>query len=89
MNISGFRCHGLRGNPKRWSLGLTGNYRITFGWSGQDALEIDLEDYHWYIVSLKYKLLFLLKSFEILPSVDYGRGIDFRDALENPRFEFI
>ena len=26
----------LQGNPKRWSVRVTGNYRITFGWSGED-----------------------------------------------------
>jgi toxin HigB-1 len=46
MNIAGFRFHGLQGNPKRWSVRVTGNYRITFGWSGEDALEVDFEDYH-------------------------------------------
>jgi proteic killer suppression protein len=25
---------------------VTGNYRITFGWSGENALDIDFEDYH-------------------------------------------
>ena len=45
MNISGFRFHGLQGNPKRRSVRVTGNYRITFGWSGENALDIDLEDY--------------------------------------------
>jgi len=29
MNIAGFRFHALRGNPKRWSVRVTGNYRIT------------------------------------------------------------
>jgi len=37
---------GLQGNPKRWSMRVTGNYRITFGWSGENALDIDFEDYH-------------------------------------------
>jgi len=46
MNIAGFHFHGLRGIPKRWSVRGTGNYRITFGWSGESAMEIDLEDYH-------------------------------------------
>ena len=46
MNIAGFRFHGLQGNPKRWSVRVTGNYRITFGWSGENALEVDFEDYH-------------------------------------------
>ena len=46
MNIAGFRFHGLHGNPKRWSVRVTGNYRITFGWSGDSALDVDFEDYH-------------------------------------------
>ena len=46
MNIAGFRFHGLQGNPKRWSVRETGNYRITFGWSGESALDVDYEDYH-------------------------------------------
>ena len=46
MNIAGFHFHGLQGGPKRWSVRVTGNYRITFGWSGKDAVDIDFEDYH-------------------------------------------
>ena len=46
MNIAGFHFHGLQGNPKRWSLRVTGNYRVTFGWSGETAVDIDFEDYH-------------------------------------------
>jgi proteic killer suppression protein len=46
VNIAGFRFHGLHSNPKRWSLRVTGNYRIAFGWSGETAVDIDLEDYH-------------------------------------------
>jgi proteic killer suppression protein len=46
MNIAGLRFHALRGKPPRWSVRVTGNYRITFGWSGEDAIEVDLEDYH-------------------------------------------
>jgi proteic killer suppression protein len=46
MNITGFRFYDLRGNPKRWSVRVTGNYRITFGWSGENALDVDFEDYH-------------------------------------------
>jgi len=41
-----FRFHGLQGKPPRWSVRVTGNYRITFGWSGENALDVDLEDYH-------------------------------------------
>ena len=46
MNIAGFRFHSLQGNPKRWSVRVTGNYRVTFGWSGENALDVDFEDYH-------------------------------------------
>ena len=46
MNIAGFHFHGLQGNPKRRSLRVTGNYRVTFGWSGETAVDIDFEDYH-------------------------------------------
>ena len=46
MNIAGFHFHGLQGKPKRWSVRVTGNYRVTFGWSGEAAVDIDLEDYH-------------------------------------------
>ena len=46
MNIEGYRFHVLHGDPKRWSVRVTGNYRITFGWSGESALDVDFEDYH-------------------------------------------
>ena len=45
MNIAGFRFHGLQGKPKRWSVRVTGNYRITFGWLGDSALDVDFEHY--------------------------------------------
>jgi proteic killer suppression protein len=45
MNIAGFRFHGLQGKPQRWSVRVSGNCRITFGWSGEDALDVDFEDY--------------------------------------------
>ena len=46
MNIAGFRFHGLQGKPQRWSVRMTGNCRITFGWSGENAMDVDFEDYH-------------------------------------------
>ena len=46
MNVAGFRFHSLRGTPRRWSVSVTGNYRITFGWAGEEACDIDFEDYH-------------------------------------------
>ena len=46
MNLAGYRFHGLRGAPKRWSVRVTANYRITFAWSGENAEDVDFEDYH-------------------------------------------
>lgn len=46
MNLPGYRFHGLQGKPKRYALDASGNYRVTFGWEGEDAIEVDLEDYH-------------------------------------------
>jgi proteic killer suppression protein len=46
MNIAGLHFHGLQGNPKRWSLRVTANYRVTFSWDGEMATDIDFEDYH-------------------------------------------
>jgi proteic killer suppression protein len=46
MNLAGYRLHSLHGNPQRWSVRVSANYRITFGWSGENADGVDLEDYH-------------------------------------------
>jgi proteic killer suppression protein len=47
MNIAGFRFHALKGESKgRFAVWASENWRITFGWDGEDAIEIDLEDYH-------------------------------------------
>ena len=47
MNLPGYRFHGLRGRDKgRYAVDASGNWRITFGWNGKDAVDIDLEDYH-------------------------------------------
>ncbi len=46
MDIPGFRFHILHGNPVRYSVWVTGNYRVTFEWDGQDATRVDYEDYH-------------------------------------------
>jgi proteic killer suppression protein len=46
MNIAGLHFHALQGKPKRWSLRVTANYRITFSWSDETAMDVDFEDYH-------------------------------------------
>lgn len=46
MDLPGYRFHSLRGEPKRYATDASGNYRMTFGWEVQDAIGVDLEDYH-------------------------------------------
>jgi toxin HigB-1 len=47
MNLAGYRFHSLHGGTlQRWSVRVTANYRITFAWSGENAEDIDFEDYH-------------------------------------------
>ena len=46
LNIPGFGFHGLEGNPKRYAVSVSGNYRITFEWEGKDAMQVLYEDYH-------------------------------------------
>ena len=45
MNFAGYHFHGLQGSPKRYSVRINKNWRITFGWNN-GATDIDLEDYH-------------------------------------------
>ncbi len=45
MNLPGMYFHALRGE-ERWSVRVSGNWRITFAWDGLDAIDVDLEDYH-------------------------------------------
>ena len=43
----GWKLHPLKGARRgEWSVSVTGNYRITFRVDGEDAGDIDLEDYH-------------------------------------------
>ncbi len=46
MNIPGFNFHGLRGTPKRYAVSVNGPWRVTFGWDGDGAVDVDLEQYH-------------------------------------------
>lgn len=47
MNLPGLKFHSLKGADKgRFALWVSGNYRITFGFDGEDAIDINLEDYH-------------------------------------------
>lgn len=46
MNLPGFHFHPLRGRAVRYSVRVTGNWRLTFGWQDSDAIDVDFEDYH-------------------------------------------
>ncbi len=47
MNIAGFRLHPLKGREKgRWSIWVSGNWRLTFEFRNGDAYVLDYEDYH-------------------------------------------
>lgn len=47
MNLPGYRFHRLTGERKgTFAVSVTGNWRITFRFDGEDAVDVDLEDYH-------------------------------------------
>jgi proteic killer suppression protein len=47
MALPGLKLHPLKGDRKgRWSVAVSGNWRITFSFAGKDADEVDYEDYH-------------------------------------------
>lgn len=47
MNLPGYRLHELKGARKgTWSVTVSGNWRLTFTFEGEDARDVDLEDYH-------------------------------------------
>jgi len=47
MDIPGFKLHSLKGKLKvRWSIAVSGNWRITFEFRDGNAYELDYEDYH-------------------------------------------
>jgi toxin HigB-1 len=46
MNIPGFNFHRLRGRPPRYTVHINGPWCLTFEWEGEDAVRVDLEQYH-------------------------------------------
>jgi len=47
MNVVTFGFHALTGDQTgRSAITVSRNWRLTFAFDGQDATEIDLEDYH-------------------------------------------
>jgi toxin HigB-1 len=46
MNVPGFNFHRLQGKPLRYTVHVNGPWCITFEWEGNDAVRVDLEQYH-------------------------------------------
>jgi proteic killer suppression protein len=47
MNAPGWRLHQLRGElAGHWSIDVSGNWRLTFTFEGNDAVLVDYQDYH-------------------------------------------
>ena len=47
MNLPGYKFHQLKGSRKyEFAVSVTGNWRIAFEFEGDDATNVNLEDYH-------------------------------------------
>lgn len=47
MSLPGYRLHPLKGERKgSWSVWVSGNYRLIFDIEGEDAANVDFEEYH-------------------------------------------
>ncbi len=47
MNLPSFRLHPLKGELKgHYAASVSGNWRVTFRFEGEDATELDYLDYH-------------------------------------------
>ncbi|MCP5130856.1 MAG: type II toxin-antitoxin system RelE/ParE family toxin [Pseudomonadales bacterium] len=47
MDLPGLRLHPLKGSRKgAWAVTVSGNWRVTFKFSGRDVEIVNYEDYH-------------------------------------------
>lgn len=47
MNVPGLGFHALKGEMAgRYAVSVSRNWRVTFSWRGENAADVDLEDYH-------------------------------------------
>lgn len=47
MALPGWRLHQLKGDRGNlWSVRVSANWRIVFGFDGSEAVDVDLIDYH-------------------------------------------
>ncbi len=47
LSVPGMFLHPLKGDRKgEWAMTVSGNWRITFCFEGEDVVVVNLEDYH-------------------------------------------
>ena len=46
MNVAGWHWHPLGELAGLWAVSVNGNWRLTFGFEGDDAILVDYQDYH-------------------------------------------
>jgi proteic killer suppression protein len=47
MSVPGWKLHALKGDlAGHWSVSVSGNWRLTFSFDGEDAVLLDYQDYH-------------------------------------------
>jgi proteic killer suppression protein len=47
LNAPGWKLHRLAGELKdHWAISVSGNWRLTFMFEGEDAILVDYQDYH-------------------------------------------
>lgn len=47
LNAPGWRLHSLAGTLRdHWAISVSGNWRLTFKFEGEDAVLVDYQDYH-------------------------------------------
>ena len=47
MNAPGWRLQQLKGElANHWAVDVSGNWRLTFAFQGEDAILVDYRDYH-------------------------------------------
>lgn len=47
MNVPGWQWHSLIGKlTGHWAVSVSGNWRLTFSFDGEDAILVDYQDYH-------------------------------------------
>ncbi|MEI8573580.1 peptidase [Methylomonas sp. LW13] len=47
MDVAGWKLHPLKGDlVEHWTVKVSGNWRLTFMFEGEDVVLVDYQDYH-------------------------------------------